>query len=76
MLISNMLGTARSTDTDGKSIIIRGEVDENYEACGQGTATYDDDPNLSFEGTWYKNMIHGLGMHLTSKIILTCNFRD
>ena len=76
MLISNILGTAQSTDSYGNSITIEGELDQNDEACGQGIATYDDYPDKSIKGTWYKNMFHGLGMHLTSKIVLTCNFRD
>ena len=67
MLIPNILGTARSKDWYGRSITIEGEVDENNEACGQGTATYDEYPNFSLTGTWYKNMLHGLGMHPISK---------
>ena len=76
MLILNMLGTARSFSWWGRTITIEGELDENNEPCGQGIATFESQPFGSFKGTWYKNMIHGLGMHLTSKIILTCNFRD
>ena len=50
-----MLGTARSTDWNGSPITIKGELDENGEACGQGTATYDDYPDRSFKGTFYEN---------------------
>ena len=56
MLISDILGTVQSTSDTGKSITIDGEIDENGEACGQGTASFDQFPNWSLKGTWYKNM--------------------
>ena len=41
----------------------KGEKDKEGKACGYGVATNIRNSDLKYEGTFFKNQIHGIGKH-------------